>query len=103
MSYLGLVNFTLGRYATAISAFEDNDSRGGPIDDAVLACWAASYNELGRARESAALVARLEHDYPNFHLKSFRFLQFFKRSDDRERLFEILKKADLSVDLPWTR
>lgn len=103
LSYLGQVNFALGKYAAASTAFEDNDTRGDLNDDATLASWAASYNELGQTTESEALVERLEHEYPDFHLKSFRFLQFFKRPNDRQRLFEILKKANLSVDRPWTR
>ena len=72
LSYLGQVNFALGSYAAAITAFENNDTRGGLIDDATLASWAASYNELGQTDESEALVARLENDYPDFYLKSFK-------------------------------
>ena len=83
--------------------FEENDARGGPVDDIILAAWAASHNELGRKKETAILVSRLENDYPDFHLKSFRFLRFFERSDERQRLFELLKKTELSVDRPMTR
>jgi tetratricopeptide (TPR) repeat protein len=44
---LGLANFTSGDYEAAITAFEKNYARGGPIDDAGLAVWTASNSELG--------------------------------------------------------
>jgi TolB-like protein/Tfp pilus assembly protein PilF len=103
LNYLGLVNFTLGKYEAVISAFEKNSSRGGPIDDAGLAAWATGYNELGRSEEAAMVANRLFEKYPGFHLRSFWLLRQYVKPEDRERLTEIFKRADLPEDRPWTR
>ena len=101
--HLGLANFTLGEYEAAITAFEKNFARGGPIDDAGLAVWAVSYSEQGRSNEAAAALGRLFDSYPDIHLRSFWLLRMYARREDRKRLIEIFKRADIPMDRPYTR
>ena len=101
--YLGIANFTLGKYDAVIATLEKNSIRGGPINDAGLAVWATVYNELGRSDEGDKVLGRLFDSYPGFHLRSFWLLRQFVRPEDRNRLAEIFERADLPIDRPYTR
>jgi adenylate cyclase len=103
LGLLGLVSFTLGQYDAAIAEYEKNSSRGGPIDDAGLAVWTASYYEAGRSAEAATIMARLINRYPGFHLRSFWLSHNFAQAEDREHLIEILRRASIPMDRPFTR
>ena len=103
LGLLGLASFTLGQYDAAIAEYEKNSSRGGPIDDAGLAVWTASYNEAGRSAEAATIMARLINRYPGFHLRSFWLSHNFAQAEDREHLIEILRRASIPMDRPFTR
>jgi hypothetical protein len=87
----------------AVEAFERNAARGGPVDEAALALWAASHNELGHTGEAASVTNRLIDGYPGFHLRTFPLPDRFVRSGDRDLIFEVLKRADLPMDRPYTR
>jgi tetratricopeptide (TPR) repeat protein len=100
---LGLANFTSGDYKAAITAFEKNYARGGPIDDAGLAVWTASNNELGRSNEAAKILDRLFDRHPDFHLRSFWLLRLYERPEDRTRLNDIFQRANIPMDRPYTR
>ena len=100
---LGLANFTASDYEAAITAFEKNYARGGPIDDAGLAAWTASYSELGRSNEAATILDRLFDSYTDFHLRSFWLLRLFVKPEDRTRLNDIFQRADIPIDRPYTR
>ena len=100
---LGLAKFSSGDYEAAILAFEENDARGGPIDDAGLAVWTASNSELGRSNEAATVLDRLFESYPDFHLRSFWLLPLYVRPEDRTHLNEIFQRADIPIDRPFTR
>ncbi len=100
---LGLANFTLGKYDAAIMGYEKNSARGGPIDDAGLAAWAASYNELERSADAAKTLARLIDRYPSTHLRSFWLLRNYTKPEDRGRLTEVFKRANIQMDRPYTR
>ena len=100
---LGLANFTSGDYEAAITAFEENYARGGPIDDASLAVWTASYSELGRSNEAATILDRLFDSYVDFHLRSFWLLRLYVELEDRTRLNDIFQRADIPTDRPYTR
>ncbi len=100
---LGLANFTSGNYEAAITAFEKNHARGGPIDDAGLAVWTASNSELGRSNEAATVLNRLFYSHPDFHLRSFWLLRMYVRPEDRIRLNDIFQRADIPIDRPYTR
>jgi len=102
-TYLGIANFTLGKYEAVIATLEENSFRGGPISDGGFAVWAAAYNELGRSDEAAKVLDRLFDSYPGFHLRSFWLLRQFVRPEDRNRLAEIFERADLPIDRPYTR
>jgi TolB-like protein/class 3 adenylate cyclase/Tfp pilus assembly protein PilF len=101
--YLGIAYFAHGQYRLAVEAFERNAARGGPVDDAALALWAASHNELGHSDAAASVTNRLIDEYPGFHLRSFPLPDRFVRSGDRDVVFEVLKRADLPMDRPYTR
>ena len=101
--HLGLANFTLGQYDAAIAEYEKNSARGGPIDDAGLAVWAASYSELERSAEAAKTLARLIDRYPGTHLRSLWLLRNYTESEDRGRLIEVFKRANIQMDRPYTR
>jgi TolB-like protein/class 3 adenylate cyclase len=101
--YLALAHFALGEYETSISLLERNSDRGGPIDDAGLAIWAAAYSELARLDEAQEVTDRLFDAYPEFHLKKFWLLRLFVTSEDRNRLTETFKRAGLPEDRPYTR
>ena len=103
LTYLALADFTLGKYDAAISELKKNFDRGGPIDDAGLAVWAAAHSELGGTVEAATLVDKLFDIYPDFHLRSFWLLRLYVRPEDRNRLTEIFKRAGLPEDRPYTR
>ncbi len=100
---LGLANFTSGNYEAAITAFEKNYARGGPIDDAGLAVWTASNSELGRSNEAAKILDRLFDSHPDFHLRSFWLLRLYVRPEDRTRLNDIFQRANIPMDRPYTR
>jgi TolB-like protein/class 3 adenylate cyclase len=101
--YLGMANFTLGKYEAVVATLEENSIRGGPINDAGLAVWAAAYNELARSDKAAKVSGRLLDRYPDFHLRSFWMLRQFVRPKDRNRLAEIFERADLPINRPYTR
>jgi TolB-like protein/class 3 adenylate cyclase/Tfp pilus assembly protein PilF len=103
LTYLALADFTLGKYDAAISELKENFDRGGPIDDAGLAVWAAALSELGETVEAATLVDKLFDIYPDFNLRSFWLLRLYVRPEDRNRLTEIFKRAGLPEDRPYTR
>ena len=100
---LGLANFSSGDYEAAIAAFEKNHARGGPIDDAGLAVWTASNNELGRSNEAAEILDRLFDSHPDFHLRSFWLMRLYERPEDRTRLNDIFQRANIPMDRPYTR
>lgn len=101
--YLGTAHFARGQYGLAVEAFERNAALGGPVDEAALALWAASHHELGHSDAAASLTNRLIDGYPGFHLRSFPLPDRFVRSGDRDLVFEVLKRADLPMDRPYTR
>lgn len=101
--YLGIANFTLGKYKRAIDAFEENSMRGGPINDAGYAVWAAAYDKLARSDEADKVMNRLFDSYPGFHLRSFWLLRQFVRPEDRNGLADIFEQAGLPKDRPYTR
>jgi tetratricopeptide (TPR) repeat protein len=103
LNYLGLAEFTIGRYDAAVAAFERNSARGGPIDDAGLAALTASYNELGRSEYAQASLAQLIERYPGVHLRGLWLLHNFARAEDRARLTETLRRAEIPMDRPYTR
>ncbi len=100
---LGLANFTSGDYEAAITAFEKNYARGGPIDDAGLAVWTASNSELGRSNEAAKILDRLFDSHPDFHWRSYWMLRLYERPADRTRLNDIFQRANIPMDRPYTR
>jgi len=101
--YLGIANFTLGKYEGVITTLEENSIRGGPINDAGFAVWAAAYDELARSDEAAKVLDRLFDSYPGFHLRSFWLLRQYVRPEDRNRLADIFEQAGLPQDRPYTR
>jgi adenylate cyclase len=103
LNHLGLAHFTLNQYKAAADAFEQNAARGGPIDDAGLAVWAASYGELGRSNEANKTLTRLIDRYPGVHLRSFWLLRSFVQTEDRQRVTEILRRTGIPMDRPYTR
>ncbi len=101
--YLGIANFTLGKYEAVIATLEENSIRGGPINDAGLAVWATAYNELARSDEGGQVLDRLFDSYPAIHLRSFWLLRQYVRPEDRDRLADIFEQAGLPQDRPYTR
>jgi adenylate cyclase len=93
--FLGLANYMLERYGTALPALVDAAARA-PKHRAIRQWLAATYAQLGeldRAREECAAVLKLEPEYTirgmGTHFSPFR------RTADAEHLFEGMLRAGL--------
>ena len=93
--FLGLANYMLKQYETAVIALADAAVRS-PRHRGIRQWLAATYAQLGefdRAREEAAAVLQIEPDY-TIGFVAMHFAPF-RRSADAEHLFEGLRKAGL--------
>ncbi|MEX0279681.1 MAG: adenylate/guanylate cyclase domain-containing protein [Arenibacterium sp.] len=84
--YLNVIshtNFMAGNFEDAITAFETNRSRGGPIGPPAF-CWAAAaYHITGRTDETKQIVDQLKAGFPGFKLDGWNFLSLIQ--DDKRR------------------
>jgi adenylate cyclase len=93
--FLGLANYMLKQYDTALVALVDAAGRS-PRHRAIRQWLAATYAQLGeldQAREEAAAVMEIEPEYTISGV--VKRVTPFKRSADAEHLFEGLRKAGL--------
>ena len=93
--FLGLANYMLERYGTALPALADAAGRAPkhrPIHQWLAATY-ARLGELDRAREEAAAVLKIEPDYTIRGMG--KHFSPFKRPGDAEHLFEGMRRAGL--------
>ena len=97
--YLNVIshtNFMAGNYEDAITAFETNRSRGGPIGPPAF-CWAAAaYHITGRTDETKQIVDQLKAGFPGFKLEGWNFLSLIQ--DDKRR--QEAKEQFLDAGIP---
>ena len=92
--FLGLANYMLKQYETAVAALTDAVGRA-PRHRATRQWLAAAYAQIGeleRAREEATVVLQIEPDYTIHGMAKF---SPFKRPEDAAHLFEGMRKAGL--------
>lgn len=90
LNVLAHANFMAGNYQAALSAYEKNVTRGGPIGPPAY-CWAAgAYHATGRTDAAKGIVTELTARFPGFGLANWNFLYMIestKLRDDVETLF----------------
>jgi adenylate cyclase len=93
LHYLGIAYRVNGDNEKAIETFKKVINRDS---DFWLSHWglAATYGLLGREEKAQASVAELLRIRPNFHLSKMRGF-IYKDKADKERCFEVLRKAGL--------
>ncbi|MEX0338059.1 MAG: adenylate/guanylate cyclase domain-containing protein [Arenibacterium sp.] len=87
--YLNVIchtNFMAGNFEDAVTAFETNRSRGGPLGPPAF-CWAAaSYRNTGRQDAARQVVDQLTSGFPGFHLEDWNFLALIQDDERREQV-----------------
>jgi len=94
LDFMGYACFTAGLYKEAIEAMKRAIHRYGPAP-ARHPFLIASYSALGSMEEAKEAARQWLKANPSFNLSSWGFGHLYKRSEDRERLYEALRKAGL--------
>ena len=91
---MGAACFTAGLYEESIANIRKSIEKFGsnPNRNPYLI---ASYSMLGRMEEAKELAQQWLRANPSFTLSSWKYGHLYKRPEDRERLFEALRKAGL--------
>ena len=94
LDYMALACFTAGLYEESISNTKRSmEVHGSSVSrDPILI---ASYSMLGRMEEAKESAQQWLKANPSFTLSSWGFGRLYKRSKDRERLYEALRKAGM--------
>jgi adenylate cyclase len=94
LDFMAHACFTAGQYKESIS----NQKKSIEIFGSLLTrepILIASYSMLGRMEEAKELAQQWLRANPSFTLSSWKYGHLYKRPEDRERLFEALRKAGL--------
>ena len=88
---LGVAHFVAHRYDEALAAFSRSSSTPVWVQVYQAACCAL----LGQRDRARAYTAEVLHRRPDFSLTCLAAKEFFKRSDDTQRLIEGMRAAGL--------
>jgi tetratricopeptide (TPR) repeat protein len=94
LDFMGYARFTAGLYEESISNMKKAIERYGSVAFRNL-FLIASYSMLGRMEEAKESAQQWLKANPSFTLSSWGFGRQYKRPEDRERLYEALRKAGL--------
>jgi hypothetical protein len=78
-----------------LRAYELNIKRHGPVGPPALSWAATAFWSLGRRDEAARAVARLTTQFPDFCLRRWNFFEVLRLSEDRARIYDLMKVAGL--------
>jgi TolB-like protein/class 3 adenylate cyclase len=94
IAFLAYARFMNGNYLETIRLFEEMNRRFpramGPRN---MTAVAAAYALLDRSEEAAAAADWIRSNHPDFSLSEWRFIQGWKRPEDRARLYDAAKRA----------
>ena len=84
-------------YAGAISDFEKNVARHGPVGPPALAWAAGAYHELGREEDVRRVLGQLSNRFPMFRLSGWNLPQLLEPEATRSRLVQSMTAAGVAV------
>jgi len=96
LSFMGMAYFMNGDYAKSVEIWKkriDTYPVGNPIPYVFLS---AALVRLGKLDEAAAVAAKYRELNPRFRLSRWRYIDLYKSAEDRKRLYDGAKKAELS-------
>ena len=96
LNFLGQASFHAGRYKEAVSIYEENARRHGPIYHNILAYWAASYVMTGQLDSAKSLVQRIGKRFPKLSISSWPPLvppALYRHQDGVEIFWSAMRKA----------
>jgi adenylate cyclase len=93
LAFLSLARFMNGDYEEAARVQDERERRFGVSGVNERVVRAATYTLLGRHDEATESAKRIIENHPKFNLSQWRFLKGWKRSEDRERLYDAAKRA----------
>ncbi len=96
LNFLGQANYYAGRYQDAVSAYEENATRRGPIIHTILAYWAASYVKSGQIEKAKATIQRLLKRFPMMSVRTWpQWLppNLYRHPEDIKDFWATLRKA----------
>ena len=97
LNIMAQIKLMAGDDLGAITAFEENVSRQGPIGPPAL-CWpAAAYWALGRKDDAARMAAMLSERFPKFRLQGWNSQKLIREPGVSERLTDLMLAAGVPV------
>jgi len=92
---LGMSYFTAERYKDAIATINQNYPDSARKGHLILCFLAASYAAIGQDEKAREVMKVFLEKHPRFTLSSYPHLRLYKRTEDRDRYANLLRRAGM--------
>jgi tetratricopeptide (TPR) repeat protein len=92
---LGICYFTAGRYEDAIATINQKYADYARKGHLILCFLAASYAAIGQDEKAREVMKVFLQKHPRFTLSSYPHLGLYKRTEDRDRYANLLRRAGM--------
>ncbi|UCG67407.1 MAG: tetratricopeptide repeat protein, partial [Deltaproteobacteria bacterium] len=92
---LGMAYFTAGRYEDAIATINQKYADCARKGHLILCFLAASYAAIGHDEKAREVTKVFLKKHPRFTLSSYPHLRLYKRTEDRDRYANLLRRAGM--------